>query len=139
MISADKTISTNKLITTDRMAGKEKNSGRNKLTDGKAERVKATATEALPVVRGELALLIVLVINSLGVVLMLYSGSGISAISSVPYAFSEVFSKVSLGVWTDIFSDNSGLEPDDPQKEICAAVSAELYCRGRIRNRDRYP
>ena len=55
MISADKTISTNKLITTDRMAGKEKNSGRNKLTDGKAERVKATATEALPVVRGELA------------------------------------------------------------------------------------
>ena len=28
--------------------------------------------------------------NSLGVVLMLYSGSGISAISSVPYAFSEV-------------------------------------------------
>ena len=93
MISADKTISTNKLITTDRMAGKEKNSGRNKLTDGKAERVKATATEALPVVRGELALLIVLVINSLGVVLMLYSGSGIS----------EVFSKVSLGVWTDIF------------------------------------
>ncbi len=101
--------------------------------------MKATATEALPVVRGELALLIVLVINSLGVVLMLYSGSGISAISSVPYAFSEVFSKVSLGVWTDIFSDNSGLEPDDPQKEICAAVSAELYCRGRIRNRDRYP
>ena len=67
------------------------------------ESVKATATEALPVVRGELALLIVLVINSLGVVLMLYSGSGISAISSVPYAFSEVFSKVSLGVWTDIF------------------------------------
>ena len=127
MISADKTISTNKLITTDRMAGKEKNSRRNKPTDGKAERVKATATEALPVVRGELALLIVLVINSLGVVLMLYSGSGISAISSVPYAFSEVFSKV------------SGLEPDDPQKEICAAVSAELYCRGRIRNRDRYP
>ena len=93
MISADKTISTNKLITTDRMAGKEKNSGRNKLTDGKEERVKATATEALPAVRGELALLIVLVINSLGVVLMLYSGSGISAISSVPYAFSEVFSK----------------------------------------------
>ena len=54
-------------------------------------------------VRGELALLVVLVINSLGVVMMLYSGSGISAISSVPYAFSEVFSKISLGVWTDIF------------------------------------
>lgn len=57
----------------------------------------------LPVLRGELALLIVVLINSLGVVLMLYSGSGISAISSVPYAFSEVFTKVSLGTWTYIF------------------------------------
>ena len=42
----------------------------------------------LPVLRGELALLVVVLINSLGVVLMLYSGSGISAISSVPYALS---------------------------------------------------
>ncbi len=57
----------------------------------------------LPVIRGELALLIVVVINSLGVVLMLYSGSGISAISSVPYAFSDVFNKISLGTWTYIF------------------------------------
>ena len=82
MISANKTISTNKLITTDRMAGKEKNSGKTNQTDGKAERVKATTTKTFPAVRGELALLVVLVINSLGVVLMLYSGSGISAISS---------------------------------------------------------
>ena len=57
----------------------------------------------LPVLRGELALMVVVLINSLGVVLMLYSGSGISAISSVPYAFSEVFTKVSLGTWTYIF------------------------------------
>ena len=57
----------------------------------------------LPVLRGELALLVVVLINSLGVVLMLYSGSGISAISSVPYAFSEVFNKISLGTWTYIF------------------------------------
>ena len=42
-------------------------------------------------------------INSFGVVLMLYSGSGISAISSVPYAFSEVLPKVTLGTWTYIF------------------------------------
>lgn len=41
--------------------------------------------------------------NSLGVVLMLYSGSGISAVSSVPYAFSEVFKNISLGTWTYIF------------------------------------
>lgn len=60
-------------------------------------------TTDIPVIRGELALLLVVVINSLGVVLMLYSGSGISAISSVPYAFSDVFPKVSLGTWTYIF------------------------------------
>ena len=57
----------------------------------------------LPVLRGELALLVVVLINSLGVVLMLYSGTGISAISSVPYAFSCVFSAVTLGTWTYIF------------------------------------
>ena len=53
--------------------------------------------------RGELALLLAVAINSFGVVLMLYSGTGISAISSVPYAFSEVFPKISLGTWTYIF------------------------------------
>lgn len=47
--------------------------------------------------RGELALLIVILINSMGVVLMLRSGSGISAISSVPYAFSLVFPALTLG------------------------------------------
>ena len=57
----------------------------------------------LPVLRGELALLVVVIINSLGVVLMLHSGSGISAISSVPYAFSDVFPKLTLGTWTYIF------------------------------------
>ena len=34
---------------------------------------------------------------------MLYSGSGISAISSVPYAFSEVFPFLTLGTWTYLF------------------------------------
>lgn len=34
---------------------------------------------------------------------MLYSGSGISAISSVPFAFSEVLPQLSLGTWTYIF------------------------------------
>ena len=55
------------------------------------------------IIRGELALMLVIVINSLGIVLMLYSGSGISAISSVPYAFSEVLPILSLGTWTYIF------------------------------------
>ena len=57
----------------------------------------------MPVISGEIALIVIILINSLGVVLMLYSGSGISAISSVPYAFSLVFPKISLGTWTYIF------------------------------------
>ena len=57
-----------------------------------------TEEDSRTVLRGELALLIVVLINSLGVVLMLQSGSGISAISSVPYAFSLVLPKLSLGM-----------------------------------------
>ena len=60
-------------------------------------------TDKRPVWRGELALLIVILINSFGVVLMLDSGAGISAISSVPYAFSESFPTLTLGTWTYIF------------------------------------
>lgn len=52
---------------------------------------------------GEAALPAAVLINSLGVVLMLYSAAGISAISSVPYAFSLVFPVLSLGTWTYIF------------------------------------
>lgn len=55
------------------------------------------------VLRGEAALLLAVCINSFGVVLMLYSGSGISAISSVPFAFSLVLPQVTLGTWTYIF------------------------------------
>jgi uncharacterized membrane protein YczE len=60
-------------------------------------------TKRKPLFRGELALAIAVVINSFGVVLMLYSGAGISAISSVPYAFSEVLTFFSLGTWTYLF------------------------------------
>lgn len=55
------------------------------------------------ILRGEAALIIAVIINSFGVVLMLYSGSGISAISSVPFAFSEVLPRLSLGTWTYMF------------------------------------
>ena len=55
------------------------------------------------ILRGEAALLLAIIVNSIGVLLMLQSGSGISAISSVPYAFSELFTKLSLGTWTYIF------------------------------------
>lgn len=59
--------------------------------------------EKRPVLRGEITLLAALVINSFGVVLMLYSGSGISAISSVPYALTDVWPALSLGTWTYLF------------------------------------
>ena len=52
---------------------------------------------------GELALGLALVINSLGVVLMLRSGGGISAISSLPYALSLALPALSLGTWTYLF------------------------------------
>ena len=52
---------------------------------------------------GELALLLAVLTNSFGVVLMLYSGAGISAISSVPYAFSLAFPALTLGTWTYLF------------------------------------
>ena len=55
------------------------------------------------IISGELSLILVVIMNSFGVVLMLYSGSGISAISSVPYAFSEVIKNISLGTFTYIF------------------------------------
>ena len=57
----------------------------------------ARSAHPIPVVRGEAALAVVVVINSLGVLLMLRSGSGISAISSVPYAFSLVLPFFTLG------------------------------------------
>ena len=64
---------------------------------------KPILSQKLPVFRGELALAIAVVIHSFGVVLMLYSGAGISAISSVPYAFSEAFPLLTLGTWTYLF------------------------------------
>ncbi len=55
------------------------------------------------ILRGELILPLVVLMNSFGVVLMLYSGTGISAISSMTYALSEVLPAFSLGTWTYIF------------------------------------
>ena len=66
---------------------------------------KAETAEAVSkhVWSGEITLLLAVLINSFGVVLMIYSGSGISAISNVPFAFSEVLPQLSLGTWTYIF------------------------------------
>lgn len=49
---------------------------------------------------------LVVMMNSFGVVLMLYSGTGISAISSMTYALSEVLPVFSLGTWTYIFQSS---------------------------------
>ena len=54
-------------------------------------------------VRKELALIPIIYVNSFAVVLMLFSGFGISAISSVPYAFNQVLPDISLGTWTYLF------------------------------------
>ena len=62
-----------------------------------------TTNDHRPVLRGELVLVLAVIINSIGVLLMLHSGSGISAISSVPYAFNLVLPTLSLGTWTYIF------------------------------------
>lgn len=56
-----------------------------------------------PVIRGEFALALAVMLNTLAVVLMLHSNAGISAISSVPYAFSEVLPFFTLGTWTYLF------------------------------------
>ena len=82
-----------------------------------------------PILRGELALMAAIVINSFSVVLMLYSGSGISAISSVPYAFSEVFKELSLGTWTYIFQGSISVKSDDPKKKVCTILFIQLCCR----------
>lgn len=65
--------------------------------------MKPTTKEPKKTISGELVLLVAVMINSFGVVLMLYSKAGISAISSVPYAFSLAWPKLSLGTWTYLF------------------------------------
>lgn len=74
-----------------------------KIKKQKQKKEASSLEKKLPLFRGEFALLIAVIINSLGVVLMLYSNAGISAISSVPFAFSEVLPSLSLGTWTYIF------------------------------------
>ena len=83
-------------------------------------------------VRGELALIPLIFVNSFAVVLMLYSGSGISAISSVPYAFNQVLPQVSLGTW-DLYIPGpfSGSFVCSPGEDT-SALSADLLwnCSG---------
>ena len=87
-------------------------------------------------IRGELSLLLVIIINSLGVVLMLHSGSGISAISSVHYAFADVLPVITLGAWTEAFSGFAGAQPDAFKQTLCAGVPVQLCCRLGLQRHD---
>ena len=87
-----------------------------------------TKTAAKKTFRGELALVVAVLVNSFSVVLMLYSGAGISAISSVPYAFSEVFPVLTLGTWTYLFQGVLVLSLGAPAA-VCALLSLQL-CSG---------
>ena len=62
--------------------------------------VEKLSVKQKPILRGEAALAVAVIVNTFGVVLMLYSESGISAISSVPFAFSLVLPQLTLGTWT---------------------------------------
>lgn len=86
-------------------------------------------SKSLPLFRGELALCIAVLMNSFGVVLMLYSGAGISAISSVPFAFSEVWPVLTLGTWTYLFQGCLVLSPDAAAQKVCAQLPVQL-CGG---------
>lgn len=83
----------------------------------------------LHTMRGELVLLVAVLINSFGVVLMLHSGAGIYAISSVPFAFSEVFTRISLGTWTYLLQGVLVLSLMILRKRFVPAVSVQL-CGG---------
>lgn len=86
-------------------------------------------SKSLPLFRGELALCIAVLMNSFGVVLMLYSGAGISAISSVPFAFSEVWPVLTLGTWTLPVPGVPGAQPDAAAQKVCAQLPVQL-CGG---------
>ena len=87
---------------------------------------------------GEIALITAVTINSFGVVLMLYSAAGISAISSVPYAFSLVLPRLTLGTWTYI-SGRTYSHPHDHEKEIRSPISVQLHSWFRIWQDAGYP
>lgn len=92
-----------------------------------------TTQKSLPIYRGELALLLAVAINSFGVVLMLYSGTGISAISSVPYAFFLRLSEDKPWNMDLHISGTSGTGADDPAEKIRSPVSIQLRSRIRFR------
>ena len=85
---------------------------------------------------GEIALITAVTINSFGVVLMLYSAAGISAISSVPYAFSLVLPRLHLDIH---ISRRTYSHSHDHEKEICPPVPVQFHSWFRIWQDAGYP
>lgn len=96
-----------------------------------------TTNDHRPVLRGELVLVLAVIINSIGVLLMLHSGSGISAISSVPYAFNLVLPRLS-GHMDVYLSGTSGLCSYDTSPQIRPCLFVQLCCRFLLRRNDGY-
>ena len=86
---------------------------------------------------GEIALLIVLLINSLGVDLMSKSEFGISTISSVPLIFSTAFPVFSFGTWNCIIPDPARPYTDGSEALLLSRLPVLLRSRNRIWKNDR--
>ena len=83
--------------------------------------------KSMPKIYGELALLLAVCINSFGVVLMLYSGAGISAISQRSICLFRS-TRPSFPWNMDVFiSRLADSQPDDIAKAICSAVLMQLF------------
>lgn len=91
------------------------------------------------VFRGEFALCIIAVLNSFAVYLMLYSGAGISSISSVPYIISEVLPVLSLGTWTYLFQTSLVAVLMLLRRKFVPQLSACIFGGLRLRRDDGCP
>lgn len=92
-----------------------------------------TTQKSLPIYRGELALLLAVAINSFGVVLMLYSGTGISCYFQCSLRFFLRLSEDKPWNMDLHVSGTSGTGADDPAEKIRSPVSIQLRSRIRFR------
>ena len=92
------------------------------------EEIETQENKKLQVLRGELALLVVVLINSLGVVLMLYSGSwNLRDLQCSLRIFLRIFGSHTWHL--DLyFPGTAGIIPDDHAEEIRRTISFQL-CR----------
>ena len=106
-----------------------------------------TTNDHRPVLRGELVLVLAVIINSIGVLLMLHSGSGISAIARRSGNLCHFQRSLCLfrGVsgadpgHMDVYlSGTSCLCPYDTSPQIRSCLFVQLCCRFLLRQNDGY-